>query len=241
MDSTYNLTGTLDSLTLLDETVGTEKHDTDLAGFEVHAHTLDARGEPNDLSIDWNINKTYIKKRGHLLDQLLSLDVGHAMDTSDTVTILSLANCSQLISNDSSRNSEYFDDFDDIEAAAKFFNRGKSSRTRRKGHVQSRQDQPPPEHHGFSAQGWKRPQWERPWPQQRRNGSAWRHQRWGREQPREPVVVRKICQHHDHAVKTRQKGAASIVMYGEAIGSIIEMTSSMETAKGRRCSRPRQG
>jgi hypothetical protein len=30
----YNLAGTLDGLTLLDETVGTEKHDTDLAGAE---------------------------------------------------------------------------------------------------------------------------------------------------------------------------------------------------------------
>lgn len=87
---TYNLSGTLDSLTLLDETVGTEKHDTDLAGFEVHAHTLDARGEPNDLSINWNINKPYMKT-GHLLDQLLSLDIGHAMDTSDTVTIFDIS------------------------------------------------------------------------------------------------------------------------------------------------------
>ena len=43
---TYNLTGTLDSLTLLDETIGTEQDDTDLAGLEVHAHTLDTRGEP---------------------------------------------------------------------------------------------------------------------------------------------------------------------------------------------------
>ena len=32
---TYNLTGTLDGLTLLDQSVGTEKHNTDLAGFEV--------------------------------------------------------------------------------------------------------------------------------------------------------------------------------------------------------------
>lgn len=44
----YNLAGTLDSLTLLDETVGTEKHDTDLAGLEVHAHTLNAGGEPEN-------------------------------------------------------------------------------------------------------------------------------------------------------------------------------------------------
>lgn len=43
---TYNLAGTLDGLTLLDETIGTEKHNTDLASFQVHAHALDARGEP---------------------------------------------------------------------------------------------------------------------------------------------------------------------------------------------------
>lgn len=43
---TYNLTGTLDGLTLLDETVGTEEHNTDLAGLEVHAHTLNTGGEP---------------------------------------------------------------------------------------------------------------------------------------------------------------------------------------------------
>jgi hypothetical protein len=48
---TYNLSGTLDNLTLLDETVGTEKHNTDLAGFEVHAHSLDARGEPMKLLV----------------------------------------------------------------------------------------------------------------------------------------------------------------------------------------------
>lgn len=45
--TTHNLSGTLDGLTLLDETVGTEKHNTDLAGFQVHAHALDARGEPD--------------------------------------------------------------------------------------------------------------------------------------------------------------------------------------------------
>jgi hypothetical protein len=61
----HNLAGTLDSLTLLDETIGTEKHNTDLAGLEVHAHALDARGE---------------------LDKLLSLDVGHAVHTGDTIT-----------------------------------------------------------------------------------------------------------------------------------------------------------
>jgi hypothetical protein len=43
---TYNLAGTLDGLTLLDQSIGTEKHDTDLAGLQVHAHALDAGGEP---------------------------------------------------------------------------------------------------------------------------------------------------------------------------------------------------
>jgi len=60
-----NLSGTLDGLTLLDETVRTEKHNTDLAGFQVHAHALDTGGE---------------------LDKLLSLDVVHAVDTGNTVT-----------------------------------------------------------------------------------------------------------------------------------------------------------
>jgi hypothetical protein len=50
-EMTYNLSGTLDNLTLLDETVRTEKHNTDLAGFEVHAHSLDARGEPVKLLV----------------------------------------------------------------------------------------------------------------------------------------------------------------------------------------------
>lgn len=43
---TYNLAGTLNSLALLDETVGTEQHNTNLAGLKVHAHTLNTRGEP---------------------------------------------------------------------------------------------------------------------------------------------------------------------------------------------------
>ena len=43
---TYDLAGTLDGLALLDETVRAEKHNTDLAGLEVHAHSLDTGGEP---------------------------------------------------------------------------------------------------------------------------------------------------------------------------------------------------
>jgi hypothetical protein len=41
-----NLSGTLDGLALLDQSIGTEQHNTDLAGFEVHAHALDTGGEP---------------------------------------------------------------------------------------------------------------------------------------------------------------------------------------------------
>ena len=43
---TYNLASTLDGLALTDKSVGTEEHNTDLAGLEVHAHALDAGGEP---------------------------------------------------------------------------------------------------------------------------------------------------------------------------------------------------
>ena len=42
----HNLSGTLDGLAFLDQSVGTEKHNTDLTGFEIHAHALDARREP---------------------------------------------------------------------------------------------------------------------------------------------------------------------------------------------------
>lgn len=45
---TYNLAGTLDGLTLLDETVGTEQDNTDLTGLQVHAHTLDTGSEPKE-------------------------------------------------------------------------------------------------------------------------------------------------------------------------------------------------
>lgn len=86
--STYNLAGTLDGLTLLDETVGTEQHDTDLAGLEVHAHTLDTGGEPVVMSV-CRIGKCQ-DIRVHVLDQLLSLDVGHTVDTGDTVTVQEL-------------------------------------------------------------------------------------------------------------------------------------------------------
>jgi len=86
--ATYNLAGTLDSLTLLDETVGTEEHNTDLAGLEVHAHTLDTGGEPV-VMLDYRFGKC--QDIGvHVLNQLLSLDVGHTVDTGDTITVQKL-------------------------------------------------------------------------------------------------------------------------------------------------------
>lgn len=63
--STYNLASSLDGLAFLDQSVGTEQHDTDLTGFQVHAHALDTGGE---------------------FDELFSLDIAHAMDTGNTVT-----------------------------------------------------------------------------------------------------------------------------------------------------------
>jgi len=43
---THNLSGTLHGLTFLNQTIGTEKHNTDLASFQVHAHALDPRSKP---------------------------------------------------------------------------------------------------------------------------------------------------------------------------------------------------
>jgi hypothetical protein len=83
-DVTYNLSGTADSLTLLDETIRTEKHNTDLAGFQVHGHALDARGESIPLALSMS-SRLDIKK--NLLDKLLSLDIVQTVDTGNTVTI----------------------------------------------------------------------------------------------------------------------------------------------------------
>lgn len=60
-----NLTGTLDGVTLLDETIVTENGDTDIVGLEIQAHALDT---------------------GRELYHLLGLDVAETVDTSDTVT-----------------------------------------------------------------------------------------------------------------------------------------------------------
>lgn len=65
MGAPYDLTCSLDSLALSHQSVGTEEHNTDLTGFQVHAHALDTGGE---------------------LDKLLGLDIAHAIDTGDTVT-----------------------------------------------------------------------------------------------------------------------------------------------------------
>jgi hypothetical protein len=54
ISETYNLSGTLDSLALTDQTIGTEQHNTDLAGFQVHAHALDTGGEPAIPLASWS-------------------------------------------------------------------------------------------------------------------------------------------------------------------------------------------
>lgn len=83
--ATHNLSGTLDGLTLLDQTIGTEKHNTDLSSFQVHAHSLDTRCEPVDLSIAVVV---VVLGDENLLDKLLSLDIAHTVNTGDTITII---------------------------------------------------------------------------------------------------------------------------------------------------------
>jgi hypothetical protein len=63
--STYNFSGTLDCLAFLDQTIRSKEHNTDLAGFQVHAHSFDAGCE---------------------LDEFFGLDIGHTMDTGNTIT-----------------------------------------------------------------------------------------------------------------------------------------------------------
>lgn len=84
VQATYNLTGTLDSLTLPDQTVGTEQHDTDLASLEVHAHTLDTGGEPSK-RLDMR-GRYAVVPGNNILDKLLGLNVGQTVNTSNTIT-----------------------------------------------------------------------------------------------------------------------------------------------------------
>jgi hypothetical protein len=77
----YNFTRSLDGFAFLDKTIGTEEHDTDLAGLEVHAHALDAGCEPRTLVGATNIAM-------HALDQFFGLDIAHAMDTGNAVTVV---------------------------------------------------------------------------------------------------------------------------------------------------------
>jgi hypothetical protein len=58
---THNLSGTLDCLAFLDQTIGTEKHDTDLSSFQVHAHSLDTGGEPKDAINSWVIAQLVVE------------------------------------------------------------------------------------------------------------------------------------------------------------------------------------
>jgi hypothetical protein len=60
-----NLSSSLDSVTLLDETIVTEDGNTDVVGLQVEAHSSDTGGE---------------------LNHLLGLDVSETVNTGDTVT-----------------------------------------------------------------------------------------------------------------------------------------------------------
>ena len=84
----YDLAGTLHGLAFLDSSVGSEEHHTDLAGFEVHAHALDAGREPAMLSV---LRALACCGVVFLLDQLLSLHVVHAVDTRNTVTVATVS------------------------------------------------------------------------------------------------------------------------------------------------------
>jgi hypothetical protein len=49
----YNFSGTLNGFAFFDQTIRSEEHDTDLAGFQVHAHALDTRCESAGVSNAW--------------------------------------------------------------------------------------------------------------------------------------------------------------------------------------------
>jgi len=129
----YNLSGTLDGLALLDQSIGTEQHNTDLAGFEVHAHALDTGGEPATPLASWRW--VYCG--------------GLAYSTSSSAWTLFMP-WTRAIPSLSSSSAPYPS------------SRIVSSHTQRRGHVRSRRGCSPPGHRGSSAPGWRRPRWGKP-------------------------------------------------------------------------------
>jgi len=80
----YNFSSSLDSLTFLDQSIRTKKHDTDLASFQVHAHALDTGSEP---TIQRQLEVVCEgEAMADSLDQFFGLDIIHAMDAGNTVT-----------------------------------------------------------------------------------------------------------------------------------------------------------
>ena len=62
------------------------------SGFQVHAHTLDTGGEPGGGELLAMHCVDFCRSLGwmlgvDILDKLLSLDIGHAVDTGNTITI----------------------------------------------------------------------------------------------------------------------------------------------------------
>lgn len=81
---TYDLPRTLYGFAFLDQSIRTEKHNTDLTGLEIHAHALDPRCEPAHVSERSGTTYIYVDS----LDKLFCLDIVHAMHTGNAVPIV---------------------------------------------------------------------------------------------------------------------------------------------------------
>lgn len=128
-----NLAGTLDGLALLDESVGTEKHNTDLAGLEVHAHALDTGGEPVcnvSRPVGWMLGAGKADATYSTSSSAWTLFMPWTRAIPSLKGVL-VHWCSWRVS--------WLLCF----------------HTRRRGHGRSRRDRTPPGHHGSSARGWR--------------------------------------------------------------------------------------
>ena len=68
-----------------------------MASFQVHAHTLDARGESEVPLAGYSDAEGHVNWQ-NILNQLFGLDIGHTVNTGDTITIqrTRLVHCKQL-------------------------------------------------------------------------------------------------------------------------------------------------
>lgn len=82
-----NLTGTLDGIAFLDETIVTEDGDTDIVGFQVQAHSTDTRGELHHL-FGCGVEERILVRRSMSgnCTRKLTLNVLQTPDTANTIT-----------------------------------------------------------------------------------------------------------------------------------------------------------